>query len=114
MSKVNMDSTKALIIRKALSANLAAVCHLNKAARAKASNCIATYGYHMWHARVQADLFAGLSHRIKEDGLQDEYVNHVLCQGERLRDYIIDSSSIMPALGYGIEDFVSKTGGYHE
>ncbi|UGO53810.1 hypothetical protein QJS26_gp64 [Serratia phage vB_SmaS_Stoker] len=112
--KKNIDSAKALLIRKAASANLATVCHLNKAARAKEANSIATYGYHMWRARTRADLFAGLIRQIEDDGLRGEYINHLIRQGERLCNYLMDSSKIMPVLGYGIEDFISKTGNYHE
>lgn len=111
---VESKSTKDHLIKKAASANLATVCHLNKAARAKSANSISMYGYYMFHARNHADLFSGLIQQIEADGLRDMYINHLMRLGELACNYLMDSSRIMPVLGYCIEDFITKTGNYHE
>ena len=111
---VQSKSMQELRIKKAASSLLATVENLNNAAMAKTNNSIATYGHFMWQARTQADLHAGLIYCINRDGLKDAYINHLISQGERFCKHIMDSSLIMPVLGYGIEDFITKTGNYHE
>lgn len=111
---VQSKSLQQTRIEKAVSSLLETVTSLNAAADAKVDNSISSYGSLMWHARTQADLHAGLIYCINRDGLQDAYVNHLMSQGERLCKYVTDSSLMMPVLGYGIEDFITKTGNYHE
>lgn len=103
-----------VIIEKAASYLLATVENLNAAAVAKVNNTIATYGHFMWNARMNADLHIGLAYGISRDGLSDAYVKHMLSRGEWVCKYVTDSSRIMPILGYGIEDFITKSGNYHE
>lgn len=102
------------IIEKAASCLLATVENLNAAALSKTNNSIATYVHFMWQARNQADLHANLIYCINRDGLQDAYVNYLMSLGEWVCKYVMDSSRMMPILGYGIEDFITKTGNYHE
>ena len=111
---VQSKSLQDIRIKKAASSLLATVENLNNAAKAKANNSIATYRHFMWQARTQADLHAGLIYCINRDGLKDAYINHLIGQGERFCKYVMDSSRMMHILGYGIEDFITKTGNHHD
>ncbi|UKL15140.1 hypothetical protein QJS25_gp02 [Serratia phage vB_SmaS_Bonzee] len=101
-------------IEKAVLALIETVKNLNLAAVAKDNNTIAQYGHFMWQASVSADLHAGLIYCIKRDGLNDAYINHLMSLDDWVRKYVSDSSRVMRILGYGIEDFITKTGNYHE
>lgn len=101
-------------IEKAVLALIETVKNLNLAAVAKDNNTIAKYGHFMWQARVSADLHAGLIYCIKRDGLNNAYINHLMSLDDLVRKYVSDSSRVMRILCYGIEDFITKTGNYHE
>ena len=99
---------------KAVETLYSIVENLNNAAMAKQYGCNAVLSHHLADARHKAIVYNDLMERIKNLGCKADYIEMIKWQGDEFCRYVSDSSNIMSELGYSIEDFITKTGNYHE
>ena len=105
---------KKVTLIKAIETLYSIVENLNNASMAKQSGCNAVLAHHLEDARRKAVVYGDLIGRINSRGYKADYMEMMKSQGDGFCAFITDSSCMMPILGYGIEDFITKTGNYHE